>query len=72
MTPKSPSHRFQDMPDVPCGCRPCGCLCPEHSGTGRADPCDVHAFLAVLAWVAREGAVLASLGLFLAFLASIA
>ena len=27
---------------LPCGCRHCGCVCPEHSGFGAWAACPAH------------------------------
>lgn len=27
---------------LPCGCKLCGCICPQHSGFSCTDPCPAH------------------------------
>jgi len=53
-----------------CGCRSCGCLCPEHSPIRSALPCAAHAApVAVARWIAGEVAALLSLLLLIACVA---
>jgi len=58
-----------DLPDAPCGCRPCGCVCPEHSLSGLDDLCPRHGLPAVARWIAGEVAALASILLLIASVA---
>ncbi|MDE2105416.1 MAG: hypothetical protein KGL39_49775 [Patescibacteria group bacterium] len=55
-----------DLPDVPCGCKPCGCLCPEHSASGLDDLCARHGLPVVARWIAGEALALVALGLLIA------
>lgn len=48
---------------LPCGCRMCGCICPEHSGFSCGDPCPAHRASAGGGWGA-EVAGLVALALF--------
>lgn len=52
--------------DLPCGCRPCGCLCPEHSPTRLDDLCPRHAGAAVARWIGAECLALVSILLLIA------
>lgn len=50
---------------LPCGCAPCGCVCPAHSLSGREDPCPEHAELpAIVRWAVLELGAITALGLF--------
>lgn len=54
---------------LPCGCRPCGCLCPEHSPTRAVSLCARHAAPIIARWIAGEIAALAALLLLIACVA---
>lgn len=60
--------RFK-LPDAPCGCRPCGCLCAVHSRSGLEDLCPRHALPVVARWAAGEALALVALALLVAFAA---
>lgn len=49
---------------LPCGCRTCGCICPEHSPDRRGILCDTHKSVAIARWIAMDAATLVSLALF--------
>ncbi|HEY6030481.1 MAG TPA: hypothetical protein VIU44_07960 [Gaiellaceae bacterium] len=55
-----------DLPDVPCGCKACGCLCPEHSPSGLDDLCPRHGLPVVARWIAGEALALVSILLLIA------
>lgn len=47
-----------------CGCKTCGCACPDHSGFRAYSPCARHAISAGLAFAGGEALRLAALALF--------
>jgi hypothetical protein len=49
---------------VPCGCRHCGCLCPEHSPDRIERLCAAHVNRAVFRFIADEASRLVVLVLF--------
>lgn len=55
-----------DRTDLPCGCRRCGCLCPEHAIANMSPMCATHVGPAVSRDLAREAWILLSAGLALA------
>lgn len=56
-------------PDLPCGCRRCGCVCERHSPTREPWPCAAHAAGAVIRAALAEGAAMTALALFVGMLA---
>lgn len=52
---------------LPCGCRLCGCLCPEHSPFRADTPCLKHGGAVALA-VCWEAMCLVAAGLFAAMI----
>lgn len=51
------------MRELPCGCRTCGCLCPDHSPDGRDRPCFEHVRQTVAAAIGEEAARLIGVAL---------
>jgi hypothetical protein len=50
---------------LPCGCRLCGCSCPDHSPTRQECACPSH----IVRFLAEEAAALVSLALFTGMIA---
>lgn len=51
---------------LPCGCAPCGCMCPDHSPSGVDELCARHGLPVVARWIAGEVAALLSILLLIA------
>lgn len=52
--------------ELSCGCRTCGCLCPQHSPSNAEMLCERHSNEAIARFIAKEAATLVALALFIA------